>query len=51
MILKKLSNKVNAKENIYRPTWKLKMDRIDWVGSLGVRKKGMVEENLREWDG
>ena len=55
MILEKLSNKVNPKRNIYRPTWKLETDKIRNMGTENRRmwrrgrgrKKGRVEENLR----
>ena len=37
MILEKLSNKVNPKKNIYRPTWKLETERSpDKIGSMGA---------------
>ena len=28
MILEKISNKVNPKKNMYRPSWKLETDKI-----------------------
>ena len=52
MILYKLSDKVNPKKNIYRPTWKLETHKNlrAWEQGVSGIGGGGLEENLRQWD-
>ena len=52
MILEKLSNKMNPKKNIYRPSWKLENGENlgTWEQRVEGSRQGEVEEKLREWD-